>query len=176
MDIVHLDNDDYRLLAEFRRALRRFLRFSEAAAAKVGLTAQHYQALLALRGAGSERLLTINDLARELLIRHNSAVGLVDRLEKRGLIERRFSATDGRKVELVLTDLGRHLLERLAGVHQQELQGIGPQLTDLLEQITHATTARERRLRSHRRREPSEFDASSQPRARQARSRLTPAE
>src|SRR4051812_14923442 len=75
-----LHTSDYARLAAFRGQLREFLRFSEDAAAAVGLTAQHYQAMLELRAAPDGAQLSINDLAGKLLIRHNSAVGLVDRL------------------------------------------------------------------------------------------------
>lgn len=132
---AHLDADEYRQLASFRYALRSFLRFSEAAAEKVGLTAQHYQALLALCAAPGGRL-TINDLAQELLIRHNSAVGLVDRLNDQGLVSREPSPEDGRKVYLRLTGKGDRVLERLAEIHREELRRIGPQLEALLQQIT----------------------------------------
>src|SRR6188472_1093180 len=64
---------DYAQLAAFRHALRGFLRFSEAAAAEAGLTARHYQAMLALRGSADGERLTIADLARQLYIKHNSA-------------------------------------------------------------------------------------------------------
>lgn len=126
---------EYRQLAAFRRALRGFLRFSETAAKKSGLTAQHYQALLSLRACPEGRRLTINDLAQELMIRHNSAVGLVDRLARQGLVAREPSPEDRRKVQLVLTARGDRLLERLAGVHREELKRIGPQLRQLLKRI-----------------------------------------
>ena len=45
-----LTTQDYAQLAAFRRALREFLHFSEAAAAEAGVTAQHYQAMLIIRG------------------------------------------------------------------------------------------------------------------------------
>ena len=131
----HLDADEYQQLASFRYALRSFLRFSEAAAEKVGLTAQHYQALLAVCAAGGGRV-TINDLAQQLLIRHNSAVGLVDRLSTQGLVARKPSPEDGRKVYLRLTAKGDRVLEKLAEVHREELRRIGPQLEALLQQIT----------------------------------------
>ena len=83
---THLEPLEYQQLASFRYSLRTYLRFSEAAAEKLGLTAQHYQALLAVCAAPGG--VTINDLAQQLLIRHNSAVGLVDRLTKRGLLAR----------------------------------------------------------------------------------------
>src|SRR5688500_11562227 len=130
-----LDKREYEQLAAFRYALRGFLRFSESAAERAGLTAQHYQALLALRACPDGRRLTINDLAQQLMIRHNGAVGLVDRLARQALIAREPAAEDRRKVRLRLTAKGDRLLERLAGVHRQELTRIGPQLEELLRRI-----------------------------------------
>jgi DNA-binding MarR family transcriptional regulator len=132
---AHLDASEYQQLASFRFALRSFLRFSEAAAEKVGLTAQHYQALLAVC-ATADGHVTINDLAQQLLIRHNSAVGLVDRLTAQGLVAREPSPEDGRKVYLRLTAKGDRVLEKLAGVHREELRRIGPQLEALLHDIS----------------------------------------
>ena len=130
-----LRSHEYQQLAAFRRRLREFLRFSEAEAAKSGLTAQNYQALLVLRACPEGERVTINDLARQLLIRHNSAVGLVDRLAKQGLVAREPAAEDGRKVYLRLAPKGERLLERLAEVHREELRRIGPQLEALLHSI-----------------------------------------
>ena len=135
---MKLDTHEYALLAEFRYALRSFIHFSESAAKGVGLNAQQYQALLALRGFPKERDVTINDLARQLLIRHNTAVGLVDRLGKEGFVTRRQSRVDGRRIHLQLTAKGDRMLERLASVHREELRRIGPQLRLLLQQITRA--------------------------------------
>lgn len=139
-----LATPDYATLAALRHTLRRFLHFSESAAGAAGLSAQHYQAMLVLRaGAGSERL-AINDLARQLLIKHNSAVGLVDRLMAQGLVMRRRSSADRRMVHLRLTAKGNRLLERLAGVHRRELERIGPDLRKLLRNVLRATGARRR--------------------------------
>ena len=102
-----LTTRDYAQLAELRHALRAFLRFSEVAAAEVELSSRHYEAMLILRGWPEDRRVTIVDLARELSIKHNSAVGLVDRLAQEKLIVREPSATDRRKVELRLTGRGR---------------------------------------------------------------------
>lgn len=117
---------DYAQLAAFRHALRGFLHFSEAAAAEVGLTGQHYQAMLIVRGWPEDQPVTINDLAHQLSIKHNSAVGLVDRLAQERLIVREPSHADRRKVELRLTDHGRHVLAQLAAVHRRELKRVGP--------------------------------------------------
>jgi len=138
---ARLETREYALLAEFRYALRSFLHFSESAAEGGGLAAQHYQAMLVLRGCPEDRRITIADLAQQLLIRHNSAVGLVDRLHKQGLLAREDSPLDRRKVYLRLTAKGERVLERLAGVHREELRRIGPQLRQLVQRITRAMEA-----------------------------------
>ena len=121
-----LGTRDYAQLASFRHSLRGFLRFSEAAAAQEGLTSQHYQAMLILRGQAEGLQLSIADLAQQLLIKHNSAVWLVDRLVKEGLVLRQLSADDRRRAELLLSPRGRQVLARLAAKHRKELQRLGP--------------------------------------------------
>jgi DNA-binding MarR family transcriptional regulator len=128
-----LDPSEYEVLAAFRYTLRHFLSFSEAAAAEVGLAAQQYQALLAIRGCPGRDALTINELANVLLIKHNSAVGLVDRLESEGLVKRSIAPEDRRKVNVRLTRKGVRVFERLAVVHRDELRRIGPKLGEFLE-------------------------------------------
>ena len=131
----HLTTSDYARLAAFRAAVRQFLHFSEDAAARAGLTAQHYQAMLILRASAEAESVTINDLAQELLIRHNSAVGLVDRLVREGLVVRESSRADRRKVELRLSARGRQVLAKLAGMHRRELERIGPLLKRLIADV-----------------------------------------
>ena len=65
---------DYEALAAFRRALRRFLAFSEEAARGNGLTAQQHQAILAIKGYTGAGPMTVGELADHLLVRHHSAV------------------------------------------------------------------------------------------------------
>lgn len=121
-----LSTEDYARLAAFRHALRKFLRFSEAAATEAGITGQHYQAMLILRACPEDRRTTIAELARQLLIKHNSTVELVDRLVQEDLVMREASSADRRKVELRLTARGRQVLAKLASVHRRELRRIGP--------------------------------------------------
>ncbi len=137
--MAKLHAQEYQQLAAFRRALREFMRFSEVEAEKSGLTAQNYQALLILRACPEGARVTINDLAQQLLIRHNSAVGLVDRLAGQGLVAREPAPEDGRKVYLRLTAKGDRLLERLAEVHREELRRIAPQLEAMLQSIRSRT-------------------------------------
>ena len=131
----NLSTEDYARLAAFRQGLREFLRFSEEEAERVGLLTQHYQAMLILRACPDGCTVTINDLARQLLIKHNSAVGLVDRLEKEGLIRRVVSSTDRRKVELKLSARGRQVLAKLADTHRRELERIGSELKRLIAEV-----------------------------------------
>ena len=132
-----LDSGEYEVLAAFRHTLRHFLSFSEAAAAEIGLAAQQYQALLAIKGCGGRDTVTINELAHLLLIKHNSAVGLVDRLEGEGLVKRSTAPEDRRKVNLRLTRKGARVFEQLATVHRDELQRIGPKLSEFLDHFSH---------------------------------------
>lgn len=127
---------DYARLAAFRHALRTFLRFSEMAAAGVGLTSKHYQALLVVRSREEDDSVTINDLAQQLIIKHNSAVELVDRLVKQNLLVRKTSSGDRRKVELRLTPRGRQVLAKLAAIHSGELQRIGPVLEKFFAELS----------------------------------------
>jgi DNA-binding MarR family transcriptional regulator len=120
---------DYETLAAFRYTLRQFLAFSDRASAAVGITQQQYQALLALRAHPGPGALTISDLARLLLVKHHSAVGLVDRLEKLDLVRRAPASEDRRKVRIALTPRGTRLFDKLAAVHRGELRRIGGDLT-----------------------------------------------
>lgn len=123
---------DYRTLAAFRRSLRQFLHFSAKAARGVGLTPQHYQALLALKATDATQPFIIGQLADELLLRHHSAVELVDRLAARGLVERVEGGKDGRRVGIKLTPAGDAMIARLARTHRAELRRIGPEIRRVL--------------------------------------------
>jgi DNA-binding MarR family transcriptional regulator len=127
-----LSQAHYRHLADFRHTLTRFLRFSESAAAKAGLSGQQYHALLALRAAGTEQPASISHVAKGLLIKHNSAVELVDRLVRQGLVDRRDSPQDRRKVDLRLTSKGHRTLDRLVHAHGEEFGRLAAQLAPRL--------------------------------------------
>jgi DNA-binding MarR family transcriptional regulator len=127
-----LPTADYARLASFRHALRGFLHFSEEQAARFGLSSQQYQALLTVRAVGEGGRMTINDLSHQLLIKHNSAVGLVDRLVEENLLRRQALAEDRRKVGLCLTAKGRRVLARLASVHRAELRRVAPVMSRVL--------------------------------------------
>jgi len=125
---------EYETLASFRYLIRRFLHFSEDAAESVGLTPQQHQALLAIAGFPGRDHMTISELAERLQIRHNSAVGLVDRLVAQALITRG-PAPDRRAVHLRLTAQGEELLKRLTATHREELRRLRPEIYKLLARL-----------------------------------------
>ena len=132
--MIASDQVDYRTLAKFRQSLRRFLRFSEEAAAGAGLTRRQYEALLSLRGSPSRRLL-VGELAAALEVRHHSAVGLVDRLEGLGLVRRHVDPADRRRVLVSATARGERALAHLASAHRGELRAMAPTLRRLLRSL-----------------------------------------
>jgi DNA-binding MarR family transcriptional regulator len=122
----------YELLAELRHALRRFQRFSREAARGAGLTPQQHQALLAIKGIPGRDFVSIGELAERLQVRHHSAVGLVDRLVRKGLVRRSSSAADGRRVEVRVAPKGEAKIEHLSAAHLAELRQLGPGIRSLL--------------------------------------------
>jgi DNA-binding MarR family transcriptional regulator len=117
-----LTDADYRRLLEFRTELRRFLHWSEEQAASLGLTGTQHQLLLAVRGHDHPVGPTISDVAASLLLRHHSAVGLVDRAADAGLVRREIDRDDHRVVRLRVTPLGARKLAQLSRRHLEELR------------------------------------------------------
>jgi DNA-binding MarR family transcriptional regulator len=116
-----LSDRDYQRLARWRAALRRFLRFSENAARRAGISPSQHQLLLFVRGFHDGDP-AIGDLAECLQLRHQSAVGLVDRCQRAGLVRRRTDPNDRRRVLVELTSRAGRLLDRLTIEHLRELQ------------------------------------------------------
>lgn len=119
-----LADEDYAALAEWRYALRRFLRASEQITTAAGVSPTQYQLLLFVRGSAG-RALAIEELAEKLQIRHQSAVGLVDRCERVGLVRRRRDPANRRRVLVQTTRRGSGLLRRLAAEHFGTIEKLG---------------------------------------------------
>ena len=100
-------------VAEFRAALRSFLRKSERIARACGLTPQRYLLLLMIKGAPDRSAqATVTDLAERLQLAQSSVTELVGRAEEAGLVAREVSAKDGRVALLRLTPEGERRLAR----------------------------------------------------------------
>jgi DNA-binding MarR family transcriptional regulator len=126
---------NYPAIAEFRYAIRRFLNFSADAARVAGLEPQQYQLLLALKGLPATEVPSIGALAARMLIRHHSAVELINRLETHRLIRRLHNPSDHREVFLILTARGERMVQKIASEHWAELQTAGRELIVTLENV-----------------------------------------
>jgi DNA-binding MarR family transcriptional regulator len=130
-----LSDHDYQALANFRYALRTFLRFSEDAAREAGLTPNQHQLLLAIRGWDGDGAPVIGDVAERLQLKHHSTVELVQRAVTGGLIETFVDAEDHRCQQLGLTAEGTRKLTELTILHREELRGFRRQMADLLDRL-----------------------------------------
>jgi len=129
-----IDPSVYEGLAAFRLALRRFLAFSETAAAAAGVTAQQYQALLVVKTHSAGPIM-IREFAEQMLLQPHGAVQMIDRLVAGGLAELSHSPTDGRSVLVSLTSKGAATLERLAAQHVKALLEQEPLLAESLKRL-----------------------------------------
>ena len=117
-----LEQGHHERLLDFRTGLRRFLRWSADQAATAGVTPAQHQLLLAIRGHPDPAAPTIREMAGYLLVRHHSAVELVDRAGAAGLVERRQDGDDLRAVRLCLAADGADRLARLSALDLEELR------------------------------------------------------
>ncbi len=129
-----LSDADYRSLARFRHALRRFEAFSEAAARAAGLTPAQHQLLLAVRGHEDAEPST-SDIAEMLQIKLHSATELVGRAESNGLLERGRDPDDGRRAVLRPTSEGEAKLRALSLAHRDELRRFRHEMNDVLQEL-----------------------------------------
>src|SRR6201982_3214202 len=116
--------DDVIAVAEFRAALRSFLRQSERVARRSGLTPQRYLLLLMIKGAPdrSEQS-TVTELSRRLQLAQSTVTELVSRAEEAGLVVREQSGMDGRIAHLRLTAEGdRRLRECMTTLDAERRQ------------------------------------------------------
>jgi DNA-binding MarR family transcriptional regulator len=90
--------------------------------------------LLAIKGSPGGRP-TVGDLAERLAIRHNSAVGLINRLVSAGYATRCDDPSDKRRATLALTKAGEAILTKLTAAHRAELRRIAPLLKPLVAQL-----------------------------------------
>ena len=84
----------------------------DALAAEGDLTLQQYNVLRILRGAGEAGLPTLA-IGERMIERTPGITRLLDRLEKKKLVQRERSDTDRRQVVVRITRTGRELLARL---------------------------------------------------------------
>ena len=125
----------FRQLSELRYQLRKFLHFSQDAAERAAIRPQQHQLLLAVHGMPAEEEPSIANVAHRMLLKHNSAVELVDRTIELGFLRRTHDQIDHRRILLRLTPEGEQLLRSLTEHHLTELEEAGPRLIEALQRV-----------------------------------------
>lgn len=128
MQPAPVEEADYARLLAFRTRLREFLAWSAERAAEQGLTPAQHQLMLAIRGHADSQGPTITEAAAYLLIRHHAAVGLANRVQALGLLERHPDPADARAVRLKLTAEGDRRIQALSALHKAEVSRLAPLL------------------------------------------------
>jgi DNA-binding MarR family transcriptional regulator len=133
-----LSQKQFAAIAAFRYELRRFLAFSEAAAARMGLPAQQHQALLTIAGHTGPEPPSVGILAEQLMVAPHTAAELVARMIDAALLLKTPSPQDRRRMELALTPKARAMLDQLTAAHLDELKTLEPALTRALGKLNKA--------------------------------------
>ena len=120
---------EVRSLARLRYALRKFFNESDAAAREVGLTPQQHQLLLGVAGFTSRSWATVGELAEYMQLRHHTVVGLIDRVEEAGFVERRPNPENRRQIEVHLTEDGVAAVRELNVHHRRDVYSLRRILT-----------------------------------------------
>jgi DNA-binding MarR family transcriptional regulator len=128
-------------LREFVRIVGLLERVMQPYFARFGISGSQWGLLRTLYRAGQDGqpALRLTDLSERLLIRPPSVTGVVDRLERAGLVVRDSSAADHRAKHVGLTPKGRQLIERILAVHET-------QVGTVLGGLSHAEQAEFQRL------------------------------
>ena len=113
-----LTKQDFEVLARFRSGIHHPLRFSEETVRNHGVTPQHYQLLLALKGFPDREWATVRELSDRLQLRHHSVVKSVNRAQAWGLVDRGPHPGDARMVRVQLTEDGEQTLAHLSALHR----------------------------------------------------------
>uniref|UniRef100_A8LX57 Transcriptional regulator, MarR family n=1 Tax=Salinispora arenicola (strain CNS-205) TaxID=391037 RepID=A8LX57_SALAI len=101
--------------------------------AEFGLTYPQYLVLLVLWETEQEQPPTVSGLGTQLHLDSGTLSPLLKRLEAAGLVVRRRSAADERRVAVELTPAGRTLRGRMADVPRRMAQATGLGADDLVE-------------------------------------------
>jgi MarR family 2-MHQ and catechol resistance regulon transcriptional repressor len=96
--------------------------------------------------------LPVNEIGKKVLLTSGSITVAVDRLEKKGLVERRAHGTDRRARIVHLTKEGRKQITRVYGEHAADMENLHPSSLTKAERKTLIQPVEEDRLQGGRRR------------------------
>ncbi|HSN17426.1 MAG TPA: MarR family transcriptional regulator [Gammaproteobacteria bacterium] len=119
-------------LAEWLDAWRAFFAVNDAVLTEAKVTAGEFAAMLEIDRSDEPQGPTIGMLAVRLRVRHNTSVGLVTRMSKKGYVRRVRDTRDRRQAHVQLTENGRHALTAMVLAHCRELQETRLQLAPVI--------------------------------------------
>jgi len=119
-DLRDLENEAW---SGFLYTHDRLWRTLEAGLAELNVSMGEYSVMALLYAAGPKGM-RMTDLAKRRVMSTGGFTRLADRLERRGLIERRPSAVDGRSFEATLTPKGRALMRKARRRHHSDLRAL----------------------------------------------------
>jgi DNA-binding MarR family transcriptional regulator len=115
------------IIDNLRRVFQAINEYSRTAERSTGLTGPQLWALKLLAASAPLR---VSGLARRMYLRPPTVVGILDRLEAKGLVRRSPSREDRRVVEIELTEQGRALVAQAPEVAQDMLMKGLDELSD----------------------------------------------
>ena len=86
--------------------------------------------LFTLETLGERPWISMSELAAQLGTAANTTTGIVDRMVKRHLVQRRQSDKDRRVVKIALTQKGEETYRTLLGLHKDYIEGMLDAFTD----------------------------------------------
>lgn len=123
---------DLRILQSLRRIIRAVDLHSRKLSMQHNITGPQLACLVAMAEQGA---MTASALARSVYLSPSTIVGILDRLEQKGLAERRRSQRDRRVVEVFLTAAGEALIRKNPSSLQENLAAALQDLAEL-EQVS----------------------------------------
>ena len=106
-------------MRELARAYQAFSSYSDAHVRELGLTSPQFDVLATLGGTEG---MNMKDLATATLVTKGTLTGIVDRLEKKGLVRREVPPSNRRSFIIVLTNEGEALFDKVFPAHIAFLQ------------------------------------------------------
>lgn len=111
------ENYEEKILLNVRRIMRAIDMYSSHLARQFGLTSPQ---LICLKKLAEEVEINPGALAKSVHLSHATVTGIINRLEKKGLVERTRSIEDGRSFLISITDSGRSMVESSPSmIHEQ---------------------------------------------------------
>ena len=100
-------------------AYQAFERYSAPDVKAMGLTTTQFDVIATL---GNQPPMTCKELGEKTLVTKGTLTGVLERLEVKGILERKLNPEDARSQMIGLTSIGQSLFEKVFPAHLQHLQ------------------------------------------------------